>query len=431
MASGKTRPKIAYIMSRFPHLPETFILREMIALEKDGWQLALYPLIVQEQAVIHEETEAWLDKVEAIPFFSKEILAANGRFLLRHPGRLMTTWGKAIWENLSSPKFLLRTLAILPKATLAAEKMVQEDIRHIHAHYATHPALFAWIIHRLTGISYSLTIHAHDIFVTTVMLKTKFKDAAFIAAISEFNRDYIADLVGNWVREKTHIIHCGIEPQKYVATARPQSQANPLEIVSTGSLQPYKGHRYLIEACDILHRQNIPFCCRIIGEGEERANLEQQIAEKNLTGVVQLLGAKTQSEVAQLLASAHCYVQPSIIMPSGKMEGIPVALMEAMACGLPVIATHLSGIPELVKPEQTGFLVEPASAGALAKALTDVYHKPELASTLAENGRIQVTDEFDLQVNVNKLGQLFKQITQLQPQQNSQQFQLSKQPGIR
>ncbi|GJM40107.1 MAG: colanic acid biosynthesis glycosyltransferase WcaL [Ardenticatenaceae bacterium] len=420
MKSNSERPKIAYVMSRFPHLPETFILREMIGIEEQGWDVSVYPLIVQNQTVTHEEAKTWLDRVRATPYFSMGLLVANGRFLLSNPGQFITTWGKAIRENIRSPKFLLRTLAILPKAALAAEKMQQENIQHIHAHYATHPALFAWVIHRLTNIPYSITIHAHDIFVTTVMLKTKFNDAAFIAAISEFNSDFIANLVGEWVREKTHIVHCGIEPHKYISTSRSIEKANRFEIISTGSLQPYKGHPFLIEACAILQRQGIPFRCRIIGEGEERSVLERQIAAANLGDFVELLGAQTQSEVARLVASAHCYVQPSIITPSGKMEGIPVSLMEAMSCGLPVISSNLSGISELVMPDQTGFLVSPGDAVALAEAIATVYHNPNMAARLARNGRSHVSAEFNLQKNVNKLAQLFKQYTKAQQLQFSQ-----------
>ena len=401
--------KVAYMMSRFPHLPETFILREMSEMERQGWEIALYPLIEQKQTVVHADAERWIPKARYLPFFSWGVVAANGRSLLHSPLRYLRLWGRVVRENIGSPNFLVRAIALLPKAVYAAQQMERDGIDHIHAHYATHPALVAWIIHQLTGISYSITVHAHDIFVRTDMLGSKLRDAAFIAAISEYNRNHIAKLVGSWVRAKTHIVHCGITPAHYQTQAAPRQPDQPLEIVAIGSLQPYKGHKYLVEACAQLRTQNIPFRCRIIGGGEEMADLEQRIRDANLEEQVQLLGAKTQDEVAALLPTAHCYVQPSIVTPSGKMEGIPVALMEALACGLPVVATHLSGVPELVRPDETGYLVPPADSAALAGALTAVYHHPQHAQTLAAAGRQLVLDQFELSANVRQLAHLFQQ----------------------
>ena len=165
-------PRIAYVMSRFPHLPETFILREMTELERQGWQVALYPLIRQRQSVVHGEAGAWLPRVRRLPFLSAGVLAANGTALFRQPCCYATLWGRTLWENMTCPNFLTRAIALLPKAVYAAHLMKGEGVTHIHAHYATHPALVAWLIHQLTGISYSVTVHAHDIFVRTAMLAT-------------------------------------------------------------------------------------------------------------------------------------------------------------------------------------------------------------------------------------------------------------------
>lgn len=404
--------KIAYIMSRFPHLPETFILREMNEMGQFGWDIALYPLIRQEQSVIHDEARPWLDKAQPLPFFSAGVFAANLRTLFKKPGRYLSLWGQAIAQNLSSPNLLIRAIALLPKAVYAAELMQAEGIQHIHAHYATHPALVAWAIKQLTGISYSVTVHAHDIFVRTAMLDTKMREATFVAAISNFNRDYLGDKVGQWVKEKIFIVHCGIQPEKYTAKPRQWQAGERFELITIGSLQPYKGQKVLVEACALLRDKGVPFRCRVIGSGEEKENLEQQIAQHNLQNEVLLLGGKKQSEVAELLATAHCYLQPSIITPSGKMEGIPVALMEAMAGELPVLASALSGIPELVRPGETGYLVPPAEAQALANMIEKIYHEPAEAARLAANGRALVLQEFELRANVEQLAKLFDRFVQ-------------------
>lgn len=404
--------KIAYIMSRFPHLPETFILREMNELERLGWQIALYPLILQQQNIVHADAERWIPRAQRLPFVSPAVLVENSQVLIQRPGDYGRLWGRSLWENRASLNFLTRAVALFPKAIHAARLMQQEGIDHIHAHYATHPALVAWLIHRLTGISYSITVHAHDIFVRTAMLKTKLRDAAFIVAISEYNREYLAQVVGPWVRDKTHIVHCGIDPANYGPRSSTADGTGRFEIISIGSLQPYKGHPYLIQACALLRDRDVPLRCRIIGDGEERPRLEKMIAEARLESVVELLGPQPQKEVARLLPTAHCYVQPSIVTPSGKMEGIPVALMEALACALPVVATSMSGIPELVRPEQTGYLVPPADASALADALMAVHTEPEQAAYVGNAGRKLVLEEFELYTNVKQLATLFEHVVQ-------------------
>ncbi len=407
--------KIAYVMSRFPHLPETFILREMIELERQEtpsgqrWEVALYPLIFQKQAFIHPEAQPWLARVRWKPFLSAAVLRDNGRLLLRHPGAYAGLWAQVLRENISNLNFLARAIAILPQAVRMARAMQIEKVSHIHAHYASHPALAAWLIHRLTGLSYSLTVHAHDIFVRTAMLPTKLRAASFIVAISEYNREYLASLVGEWVRQRIHVIHCGIEPQLYLPDGHGRS--GPFKIVNVGSLQPYKGQTFLVQACKHLAERGIPFKCQIVGGGEERQRLERLIKKLGLVEHVELTGPLTQAQVAALLVQADCYVQPSIITSSGKMEGIPVALMEALACQTPCIATSISGVPELIQPDKTGYLVPPGDALALADAMEQVYRHPETANSLAAAGRALVLQEYELQTNVRQLAALFSTLS--------------------
>ncbi len=292
-----------------------------------------------------------------------------------------------------------------------AEKIQADDVIHIHAHYATHPAFAAWLINQLTGIPYSVTVHAHDIFVEKTMLETKLNRAAFIVAISDYNREYLANLLGDWVREKTHIVRCGIDPAYYHGQENLRERNGHLEIISVGSLHPYKGHTFLVKACALLRDSKVPFRCRIVGGGHLQSLLNGQIREHGLEEMVELMGPRTQDEVSRLLETADCYVQPSIITRSGKMEGIPVALMEAMASEIPVVATSISGIPELVQDEETGWLVPPESASSIAKALNSIYTEPEEARRRAQKGRQLVINEFELIANTKKLSYLFSQFS--------------------
>jgi glycosyltransferase involved in cell wall biosynthesis len=315
------------------------------------------------------------------------------------------TWLRLVAGNLSSPAFLLRALVVFPKAVLAAESMRREGVGHVHAHYATHPALAAWVIHRLTGIPYSITVHAHDIFVRQAMLRRKVEDAAFVVAISEFNRSFLMRLLGSGVADKIAVIHCGVDPAKY----RPRAAAaagERLELLTIASLQPYKGLAHLVRACAELHARGVRYRCRIVGEGGERPRLEKLIRALGLTGQVELLGGLPQEIVQRLLPEADCYVQPSVVTPAGKMEGIPVAIMEALACEVPVVATAISGVPELVEDGVTGRLVPPAQSAALAAALIEVDRDRATCRGRARLGRARVVGEFNLQRNVARLAEL-------------------------
>ncbi len=400
--------RVSYIMSRFPHLPETFILREMIAMEQLGWQVELYPLILQHQKVIHQEALPWLARAHSVPWFSWGLLTANLTTIIHLPKKYLSVFWQIFRENARSPKFLLRALLLFPRGVWMAQEFQAQNIVHIHAHYATHPALVAWLINQLTGIPYSVTVHAHDIFVEKPMLATKLKSAAFVASISQYNVEYLAREIGPWVLEKTRIVRCGIDPAYYeTGTLKPDNDR--LEIISVGSLQPYKGHAFLIQGCAILRDRGIPFRCRIIGGGDLRLDLERMIRHNGLEGTVTLLGPCTQGEVSHFLRTANCYVQPSIVMSSGKMEGIPVALMEAMASGIPVVASSISGIPELVRDGETGWLVPPEDSLSLANVIARIYSEPIEAQRRADNGKILILNEFELTSNVRKLASLFAQ----------------------
>jgi len=406
---GECRGRIAYLMSRFPHLPETFILREMVEMERQGWWVDLYPLLYQKQELRHREAESWLGRADRGGLFSSPALSESVLRAARQPARTLRLAIKTLVENGSSPATLARTLLLWPRAVYLARRMQADAVSHIHAHFATYPAFAAWLIHQMTGIPYSVTVHAHDIYVRREMLKTKLRAASFIVAISRFNREYLAKQVGDWAAEKTYVIHCGIEPERYRLHARQTSSPEGrFEILNVGSLQPYKGQIYLIQACALLRDRGLNFRCRIIGGGEEAGRLLSEIRRLDLGGRVELLGPQTQDQVAELLPTADCYVQPSIITPSGKMEGLPVALMEALACGLPVVATGISGVPELVQDGRTGYLVPPADPVGLAERLLAVSANPQEAARLAAAGRELVLQEFDLRKNVSQLGALFQ-----------------------
>jgi glycosyltransferase involved in cell wall biosynthesis len=379
----------------------------MAALEKEGIQVSLYPIIVQREKVIHPIARPWLKRVNRSSLFSPTVWLANLRRVFSDFKGYRSLLKHVLDANKENKKFSLRALVIFPKAVWMAERMKRERIDHIHAHYATHPALLAFIVHRLTGIPYSVSVHAHDIYVDQTMLCEKLNSAAFVRSISEFNKKILIKLCGSTIGSKIQKIHCGINLKNYREIK--SKRKDKFRILSIGSLQPYKGYEYLLMACVLLKRRNFKFICEIIGGGELNSSLEKMIIELGLENVVQLLGRKTEVEVAEYLHNAHCYVQPSIITGSGKMEGIPVALMEAMACKLPVIATKISGLPELIEDPYSGFLVPPTDEVALAERIFWIYENPKSAGELGEHGYKKVKKDFNINKIAPQLKELFEQ----------------------
>jgi glycosyltransferase involved in cell wall biosynthesis len=227
------------------------------------------------------------------------------------------------------------------------------------------------------------------------MLREKVDEAAFVVAVSEFNRNVILRECGEDVAGKLVVVHCGVDTELFRARATAVAE-RPFTVVCVGTLHEVKGQAYLVEACRLLARDGIDVAATLVGEGPDRPALERQIAEAGLEGRVTLAGSLKRADVADVLRSAHVLVAPSVETKRGKREGIPVALMEAMGGGVPVVASDLSGIPELVEHESAGLLVPPRDSTALAGALRRLHDDPTLRERLALAGRKKVEREFDL-----------------------------------
>jgi colanic acid/amylovoran biosynthesis glycosyltransferase len=395
------RGPVAVLLSRFPLVTETFILREVIELERQGRPVRLVPILHERPEVVHREALPWMGRVLHAPLFSVAVVAAGLRMLRRRPGRVLRLFTRLLAASAASPGFLLRTLAIFPKSLWIAERLEAEGAAHLHAHFATHPATLALIVSTLTGIPWSVTVHAHDIFVSRVLLREKLAQARFVRAISQFNRDFLERLDPG-LAGRVRVIHVGIDPEVYRRLPPPPAGGLP-RVLCVASLRPYKGHAVLLDACRLLADQGIAFRCELVGEGPLRRELEGRIAELGLQDCVILAGALPQNEVARRLGESSVFVLPSVVAPDGQMEGIPVALMEAMAAGRPVVASDLSGIPELVEDGVSGLLTRPGNAEEIAAALKRLLDDPGLGRTLGERGRETVEREFRLDRTVGDL----------------------------
>ncbi|ETX05037.1 MAG: colanic acid biosynthesis glycosyl transferase, partial [Candidatus Entotheonella gemina] len=381
--------KVAYLMSRFPKISEIFILYEMLALKRLGLQIEVFPLIREHEAVSHPEAQAIVERMHWHPPYSRAVFAAQLYWIRRSPLAYLRAWGRAIRGNISVPAFLLRALLIVPQAALYARRMQALDIDHMHAHWATHPTLAAYVIHLLTDIPYSFTAHAHDIYAERPMLETKLRHAAFAVTISEYNRQFLQRLYGSVAADKTVVIHCGIDPDVFQSRA-PAGHHDRLTLLCVGRLEAQKGHPYLIDACAKLKRTGMRFCCQLVGEGKDRHRIEARIEQLGLEADIILLGQQPRLRVHELLDQTDIVILPSVTTPNGRQEGIPVALMEALAMGKPCISTAISGIPELIEDGRTGLLVPERNAQALADAVQRLHDAPAWGQQLALAGREKV-----------------------------------------
>lgn len=396
------RPRVAYVMSAFPTVTETFILFEILELERTGVAVEIFPLRPTGDETSHPEAGPLAARTRYARLASLPTLAAQLHWLRRDPRAYLGAWGRALRGNARSRPFLIRAIAVVPLAARFAREMERLGVRHVHAHWATHPALAALVVHRLTGLPYSFTAHAHDIYVDRSMLAEKIRDASFVVTISDYNRRLLGDLYGSWAADKTSVIRCGVDLSAFTPRAAREPQ-EPFTVVCVAGLREKKGQRHLIDAVAMLRAEGRPVRCLLIGDGEARAALEAQIATLGLQDDVVLMGHRSREEVSAALREADAMVLPSVTTADGDMEGIPVALMEALASEVPVVASSLSGIPELVRDGETGLLAPEGDARALAAAIRRLRDDPQDAARMAAAGRRVVLDAYELERNTGEL----------------------------
>lgn len=326
------------------------------------------------------------------------LLAAPFRF----GPRAFTGLANALFGKRESFRIRLTGLWHFAVACHWANAMRNQNVTHIHSqwiHSAGTVAMFgAWLL----GRPFSFTGHAADLFRNRSALHDKIRRAEFIICISEFHRQFYLD---NGARpEQLQIVYCGIDTTHFVPRRRTRSPDEPLHILSSGRLVGKKGFPVLIKACGILKERGYGFRCTIGGSGPDEAELRAAITSAGLDDQITLTGeALKQEDMPDFMYSGDIYCLPCVWAEDNDVDGLPQMLMEAMACGLPAVSTRLVGIPDLVKDGETGLLVEPHDATALADALMRLGDDDNFAQQLAKNGHNHVTNIFDIDTCVEPL----------------------------
>ncbi|MFQ5783925.1 MAG: glycosyltransferase [Alphaproteobacteria bacterium] len=391
---------IGVLVKIFPKLSETFILGEILGLERAGLDLHVFSLRRPTDEFFHAAGEAVRAPLTYMPSSGDgrtgDVLKAHCALLVRHPCRY-----------LSALSFLLRRrdgagIGEFLQAGCLAQALRGAGIRHLHVHFADAPAGVAEIVERLTGITYSISAHAKDIYVSSARsLRRKVQGARFTVTCTEYNRHYLESVVGPDAR--VFRMYHGVDPDIF----RPEPSARhgvagddrPL-VLSVGRLREKKGFAVLVEACRLLRDAGIDLRCEIVGYGPERASLERLIDRCGLSDRVALVGKLGREALIARYRRASLFVLPCQVAKNGDRDGIPNVLLEAMAMQLPIISTRVSGIPEVIGHWNNGVLVAPKDPEALTEAIRTLLERPDARVRLGAAARRTVIERFSVDRNL-------------------------------
>jgi glycosyltransferase involved in cell wall biosynthesis len=411
--------RVAYLLKRFPKLSETFILHEILELERQGLDLHLFSIMNPDEEIVHADVSRVRAPVTYLPAGWRgtwAMLRAHLALVWRGPRRYAGVGAYALQRRHSTP-FTQRLAGVqyFWHAGWLARELEQAGVTHLHAHFAHIPGSVAHFVHLLTELPYSVTAHARDIYTSPPdQLAIRLRAARFVVTCTGYNAQYLASLMGTAAAQRLHRIYHGVDLHKFDPKSRtapgPRRPSDTPTILAVGRLVEKKGYPYLIDACRLLIDRGYDVRLRIVGGGALKDALRRHIAQVGLDERVELLGARSQDEVIELYRTATVFTLPCVVLENGDRDGIPNVLVEAMRLGLPVVSTAVSGIPELVVDEETGLLVPPRDAGALASALARLLDDAELRARLATGAAHRVACEFDLAANAATLKELLVEV---------------------
>ena len=386
----------------WPKLSETFILEEILGLERRGLALRLYALDAPTDDVTHDAVARVRSPVARVPSGKslREMLVRHASLAISEPIGYLQSLGQALRRGQGGWRDFLR-------AGWLAAQLRRDGVGHLHVHFINGPTDIAQLASRMSGIPFSISAHAKDIYLSRPAdLRRKLNAARFTVTCTEANRATLAAIAP---RAAIRLMYHGVDREVFHPSRRtgPQEQDAPL-VVAVGRLRAKKGLDTLLEACHLLQQRGKRVRCEIVGYGEEHDALADHILRLGLAGHVHLAGKLTRDQVLERYSRAAVFVQPSRIAADGDRDGIPNVLLEAMAMGLPVVASRVSGIPELVRDGVNGLLVEPDAPTALANGIERLLQSPELAAAFGRRARATVAKAFDNDANLRTLVQLLE-----------------------
>ena len=395
--------RIAYLVSQYPAASHTFIRREITALRAKG--VDIHTFSIREpgdgERVSPADKDAFESTFYALPPRLQRLLPAHAQMLAKHPLRYAKTLGLAVKHRVPGVKAFVWSLAHFAEAVLLAQEMERLGIQHVHNHFANSGANVGLLVTRFLDLPWSLTLHGHSEtdYPAGPLLPEKLKAADFAVVISYYGMSQAMRIVSPEEWKKFVIVHCGLDLS--ALPERPQATRTRPRIICVGRLSPEKGQLGLLEAFADVRARGSDAELVLVGDGPDRERIERAIAERGLSGAVQLRGRLAEPETLKEIANSDVLVLASF------MEGLPVVLMEAMALGLPVVAPNLTGIPELVEDGVNGFLFTPADWNGLADGMYKLASDPALRAKLSVANRAKIEAEFEINRAVEPLEKRF------------------------
>ena len=392
--------KITYLLTSFPQLSETFITNEIDEIKAKHIQVSIFSIKKPNQHIVHKKAK---ELAKETYYVSDKSLSNSSRIVFLHIYFLSSRPLRYIKVFIFALKHKKGDLFWYFKQSVVYAYLIKKSkSEHIHSHYAASTATqYAMLISMLLDIPFSFTAHGwYDIF---TYAPKNFRDLAQkakrVITVSRYNKNYLIQKY-KMPPDKIEVIHCGIDINFF----KPAKDSNKENIILTvARLHPVKGLEYAIKACALLKQKANRFKYFIVGEGSEHSKLEHLIRNLQLQDYVFLEGARVKEEVLKYYQKAKIFILPSIT------EGLPVSLMESMACKVPVIATKICGVPELVEDGINGYLVPPKDVQQLAQKMEILLNNPELCEKFGNQGRKKVEAEFNLKKEVKKLISLMTQ----------------------
>lgn len=404
MNAAAAQPVVAYLVNEYPKVSHSFIRREVRALEGLGVRVARFSIRPPSKDLpdAQDREDAGVTRV-VLGVGAAGLASAMLKTKLAHPLRYWRAFRAAVAMGRRSEAGVVRHLIYLAEACVLVGWLREANAKHLHAHFGTNPAAVARLVHLLSGTPYSFTVHGPEEFDKpgALSLREKIEDAAFVVAISSFGRSQLYRWCSHEHWGKVHVVHCGVDEGflRTEATGAPSIPSNTL--VCVGRLCEQKGQLLLVEAAARVARTGRDFRLVLVGDGEMRGEVEALCRERGIERQVVVTGWASGEQVREHLAGCRAFVLPSFA------EGLPVAIMEALALGRPVITTSIAGIPELVTPE-CGWLVPAGDVERLAEAMAAALDAPaETLRRMGEVGRQRVRERHDAEIEARKLAALF------------------------
>ena len=420
--AGGLQPEIGYILRSFPRLSQTFVLNEVLALEQLGLKLRIFAIVDPRESLVQPEVGQLRAEVHYLaPAGGRRLTSIFREHLavcVKSPRRYLATLVYVLRHSeidrgyRAGSRFdCFRQAVHLLRLVAAAGRRTGRRIHRLHAHFAHDPTLIAMLAHMLSGIPYNFTTHARDLYQALPQtLVDKVAQATAVVTCCAANIAYLRRILPEGLGDKCKLIRYGVDLRRFSPTREwddPQRKGSaPPLILSVGRLVEKKGFLDLVAACSLLQRAGHRFRCEIYGEGSQHDELQAAVDQYDLAGKVVLAGAVTQQELIPVLRRADIFALTPFVTGDGDRDGMPNVLIEAMACGLPVVSTAIVGVPELVEHGRNGLLAQPRDVQYIAVALATLLGDARARRMLGMAAHCTVREQFSLDASARRLATL-------------------------